>query len=354
MTLAPFSDPETVPILKEAWTNLGLPGALTGVRDISANVSTNRVFTVRIEDGREYIAKTSSYGSYVYFRQDHRLIHEWRRQLKGTRYRQFLAPIVEKDGEVFTYRKGAEWAVFYEKAPFYDFLPKVLTPDLVTALGREMAEFHRASTHLTTPLPPSWKSVGSDVALLHDALGRPEGRRSLGVDDAAESLLRSQCDTFLTNAERLGYHHFQKIPVLVDWNIGNFSVGFDQEGFRFFSRWDYDWFRVEPRMLDFYFCARVVRSEGDQTVFHYTVDPFFDAPFQRFLRAYHGTYPLEDEEILFLKEAYRFFLLNYVIRSGEHFFQEGYAPRLKREAIEVYFPALDEKSFMPLVRALSE
>lgn len=354
MTLAPFVDPDSAPLLKEAWTQLGLPRVLTGVRDISANVSTNRVYSVQVEGGKEYIAKTSSYGSYVYFRQDHRLIHDWRRQLKGTRYRQFLAPIVEKDGEVFTFRKGNEWVVFYEKAPFYDFLPKVLSPELVSAMGREMAEFHRASSTLMTPLAPSWKTLGSDVALLHDALGSVEWRRARDFDEKAELLLRSQCDTFLTNAERLGYHHFPKIPILVDWNIGNFSVGLDRDGFRFFSRWDYDWFRVEPRTLDFYFCARVVRSEGDKTVFHYTVDPFFDPPFRRFLRAYHAAFPLEDEEILFLKEAYRFFLLNYVMRSGEHFFQESYAPRLQREALNIYFPALEERSFIPLVRALSD
>src|SRR5690606_40376851 len=67
--------------------------------------------------------------------------------------------------------------------------------------------------------------------------------------------------------------------------------------------------------------ARVVRNDGDQTFFSYRVDPFFEPSFGLFLRQYHRVNPLEETEVLFLKEAYRFFILNYVVRSGEHFFR---------------------------------
>lgn len=345
-----FPPPGEFPALvRSGWQAFGDGRAITESREISAHVSTNHVYLVGLEDGREVVAKTSSYGSYVHFRQDHRIIQQWIRRLSGTRFRRFLAPCLEKDGEVFTYREGDFWIVFYEKAPFYDFLPKVLTEGQIEALAREMAEFHVASAQVAPGLLQSWNSLGSDVASLYDALGNPGWLRMRNFSDELEAVLRSQCETFLTNAERLGYHSMQKIPLLLDWNIGNFSVGLDQEGFRFYTRWDYDWFRVEPRGLDFYFCARVVRAEGDQDTFSYTIGPLFEPRFRAFLRAYHARVPLVDEEVLFLKESYRVFLLNYVIRSGEHFFREDICRRLQKEAVEEYFPALDQADFRPLL-----
>jgi len=126
----------------------------------------------------------------------------------------------------------------------------------------------------------------------------------------------------------------------------------DGDGFKLFSRWDYDWFRIEPRMLDFYFCARVVRAEGDQTAFSYTADPFFDERFMKFLRAYHEVHRLTKDELLFLKEAYRFFILNYVLRIGEHFFQPDICHRLQHEAVEEYLPDLELVDFEPLLEVL--
>jgi hypothetical protein len=139
---------------------------------------------------------------------------------------------------------------------------------------------------------------------------------------------------------------------LVDWNITNFSVGLDRDGFRFFSRWDYDWFRIEPRVFDFYFCARVVRSEGDRTVFSYLVDPIFEPRFERFLRAYHAVFPLTPEDLLMQKEAYRFFLLNYVLRVGQHFYRSEICARLQREAVEQHLPALADIHFERLLHIL--
>jgi len=46
------------------------------------------------------------------------------------------------------------------------------------------------------------------------------------------------------------------------------------------------------------------------------------------------------------------FLLNYVVRSGEHFFREDICRRLQREAVEEYFPALDQVDFSPLLAAI--
>jgi hypothetical protein len=123
------------------------------------------------------------------------------------------------------------------------------------------------------------------------------------------------------------------------WNIGNFSV--TGEG-KLYSRWDYDWFRVAPRMLDFYFFSRVVSDIGDRTVFSYMPDPLMEDRFLFFMKEYHKTYPLTEIEIRFIKEAYRFFILNYVIKDGRYFFHEMYANKLQKEAYEVYFASIDK------------
>jgi hypothetical protein len=276
----------------------------------------------------------------------------WLRRLQGTRFANFLAPVVIKGEDVFTFAQDDTWLVFYEKAPFYDFLPRILNDVQVEALAHEMAAFHRASFSAAQSLHASWKSLGSDVAALYDALGSSQWRAQRGMDQETGRELRRHCDQLLENATKLGYQRFSKIPILVDWNIGNFSVGLEADGFKFFSRWDYDWFRIDSRMLDFYFCARVVREEGDRTVFTYATDPFFEPRFADFLRAYHSVYPLTQNEVLFLKEAYRFFLLNYVIRSGEHFFRPSYCERLQHEAFEQHLPALDDVDFSPLLDCL--
>ncbi|HBX67620.1 MAG TPA: hypothetical protein DEG32_16240, partial [Balneolaceae bacterium] len=139
-------------------------------------------------------------------------------------------------------------------------------------------------------------------------------------------------------------------PVFVDWNIGNFSVTPD---FKLFSRWDYDWFRISSRMIDFYFFARISSNVGDKTVFSYDIDPMMEERFILFLKAYHKEFPLTKTELLFLKEAYRFFILNYVVKYGKYFFHEIFATKLQQEAYQRYLPQLDEKfDPEPLLKAL--
>jgi hypothetical protein len=99
-------------------------------------------------------------------------------------------------------------------------------------------------------------------------------------------------------------------------------------------------------MLDFYFLSRVVSDIGDKTVFSYYIGPLNEKRFLLFLKAYHEVYPLVETEIRFLKEAYRFFILNYVIKDGRHFFHEIFASKLQKEAFQIYLPSID-KEFDP-------
>jgi hypothetical protein len=122
--------------------------------------------------------------------------------------------------------------------------------------------------------------------------------------------------------------------------------------FRLFSRWDYDWFRIESRLLDFYFLSRVSSRTGDRTTFTYAAHTLLEPRFRAFLRAYHAEYPLLAEEVLFLKEAYRFFLLNYVVREGRHFFRYDFWQHLLHDAVDVHLPSLDQLDLTPLLAEL--
>ena len=339
-------------ILFAAWEAFGDRRSISSVEEISATVSTNRVYRMVLSDKKELIAKVSSYGAFIHFREDHQRINQWAHLLRYSRFRNLLARVVERDGKVFTFKQGHRWVAFYHKVAFYDLLPRVLSPSHVVAFGSEMALLHRASRWAGQHLNPTSKTVGSDIANLFDALDDPEWCRTRSVTSSEESMLARHCDAFLDANEALGFASWPKLPILIDWNTGNFSVGYEGDGFKLFSRWDYDWFRIEPRMFDFYFASRVVRGSGDQTVFSYTTGPLLEPRFLAFLRAYHAILPLTENEILYLKEAYRFFILNYVVHSGVHFFRPSIWQRLLREALSDYLPSLSTLDLRPLVDSL--
>ena len=98
---------------------------------------------------------------------------------------------------------------------------------------------------------------------------------------------------------------------------------------------------MSSRMLDFYFFSRVVSDAGDKTVFSYLIDPMMEDRFLIFLSEYHKINPFIADEIRFLREVYRFFILNYVIKNGNYFFSEQYAKKLQAEALDIYLPSVD-------------
>jgi hypothetical protein len=184
-------------------------------------------------------------------------------------------------------------------------------------------------------LPKSSKTLRTDIYDLQRQLEKDEHKfgSRMQVD-----LLKYHCEQFLKNRSRYNMSSFEIIPVFIDWNIGNFSVTPDLD---LYSRWDYDWFRMSYRLLDFYFFSRVVSDAGDRTVFSYVIGPMMEDRFITFLKEYHEVNPITADEIRFLKEAYRFFILNYVIKDGKYFFNEQYAKKLQAEALEIYLPSVD-------------
>ena len=53
-----------------------------------------------------------------------------------------------------------------------------------------------------------------------------------------------------------------------------------------------------------------------------------------------------------LGEAYRFFILNYVIREGDNFFQHAIWQRLQKEAVTMALPAFERLDVRPLLDVL--
>ncbi|CCH51957.1 hypothetical protein BN8_00916 [Fibrisoma limi BUZ 3] len=327
-------------IIREAWKGFDASQTIQTIEDISARVSTNHVFRVRFDNGDIVIAKLSYFGKYEHFKEDHRIIQALANNLLYP-FENVLAKSLLKNNQVYTYRykEGLvdAWVVFYNPIRTMNKMPRRLEEHHIRTLGTQIAKFHKACARVSSVLPKSSKTLRSDIQGLLDILdtesGQFEHRNHV-------NMLREQCDIFLKNRQKLVAGTVETMPVFVDWNIGNFSV---TDNLELFSRWDYDWFRISYRVMDFYFFSRVTSDVGDRTVFSYFIGPLMEDRFILFLQEYHKVYPLTENEVRFMKEAYRFFILNYVIKYGRYFFHRTYATKLQREAYEIYFPSIDQQ-----------
>lgn len=325
-------------IIRLGWQEYNANRGIANIQDLSVNVSTNKVFKLTLIDGGCLMVKVSNFGKFENFKDDHTIINVLANNLEYP-YESFLSSSLMKNDELFLYRYedpiADVWLVFYRPVRIADRLPKRLSDNQVRIFGREMANFHTMCDRMAPVLPHSSKNLQKDIMQLMRNLENPEHADQFrgNVD-----LIRNQCDIFLKNIDDLGFNSFPKIPVFVDWNIGNFSV---REDGTLYSRWDYDWFRMSSRIMDFYMCSRVVSDIGDKTDFSYTATQLNEERFLIFLEEYHRIFPLSENEIRFIKEAYRFFILHYVVSNGIYFFSHAYAKKLQKEAVEQYFPMLD-------------
>lgn len=327
-----------IQIIKRAWQEFDNRHEIRGVYDVSAYVSTNQVYKISFYNREPVFAKLSEYGRFEDFREDHIIINNLANNLEAP-YQMFLAQSLVKKNELFIYlfhqENSSAWVVFYNPIQFKNKLPRRLDEKLIRKLGRELARFHKACTNVSNQLPNASKTVITDI----HALVKLVNRNEIKMCENHKTMVLKHADLFLNNAYKASYtEEFETIPVFIDWNIGNFSV--TPEG-KFYSRWDYDWFRMSSRVMDFYFFSRVVSDVGDRTVFSYLVDTLMEDRFIMFLKEYHRIFPLTEPEIHFIIEAYRFFILNYVIKDGPYFFRQTYSNKLIKEAYETYFPAID-------------
>jgi hypothetical protein len=325
-------------IVREAWNGYDPSRTILTIEDISPMVSTNRVYKIAFTDEGFIIAKLSTFGKYEHFKEDHRIIHSLSNNLLYP-FENLLAKSLLKNNRVYTYRyrKGKKdaWVVFYNPSRVMQSMPRRLQEGHIRNFGRQIGKFHLACSRIRNVLPKSSKTLRTDINTLLEEIENNE--KKFGGKPQAE-LIKYHCEQFLKNRIKCNAGSFETIPVFIDWNIGNFSV---VDNFELFSRWDYDWFRMSSRMLDFYFFSRVVSDAGDRTVFSYLIGPMMEDRFLLFLSEYHKINPFIADEIRFLREVYRFFILNYVVKNGNYFFSEHYAKKLQAEALNIYLPSVD-------------
>src|SRR6056297_61489 len=330
-------------IVREAVKHFDSSKRIVRIDDISAKVSTNHVYRIKFSDSNFIIAKLSYFGKFEHFVEDHSIINSLSNNLPAP-FENVLARSLIKGSSLFVHRHTDSlidaWIVFYRPMRVRQKLPKRLNEDQIKKLAKTFAQFHQACYSVRNTLPKSSKTMKIDIEhllrILQTSLGQHDHRMHI-------DLIREQCHKFLENTAAMPTENLEPIPVFVDWNIGNFSV---TKNMVLHSRWDYDWFRVSCRMMDFYFFSRIVSDVGDQTVFSYDIDRLMEDRFLIFLKSYHEEYPLNETEILFLPEAYRFFLLNYVVKYGRYFFHEVFSNRLQQEAYTKHLPSI-EKKFNP-------
>lgn len=325
-------------IVKDAWNAYDPSREVLKITDISAKVSTNHVYWMEFEDRDFVVAKLSLFGTFKHFTEDHSIINTLSNNLPAP-FENFLARSLMKGDRLFVYRHQQSeedvWVVFYRPIKIKKKLPKRLEEEHIIKLGSQAASFHKACFKVKRTLSKSTKTMKMDIIHLQKLL--EDESDPLGLGEYKDQLLK-ECKNFLDFYPGYRQTRLPKIPIFLDWNIGNFSV---TPNFRFFSRWDYDWFRVSTRMLDFYFFSRVVSDIGDRTVFSYKASTLMEDRFILFLKSYHKVYPLTPYEIDILPQMYRFFLLNYVIKYGNYFFHEMYAKKLQQEALSLHLPSID-------------
>ena len=339
-------------LITTAWNAYDANRTIDHVVEVSAHVSTNRVFRVVFDDSSHIVAKVSSYGSYFLFAEDHDRLFTCAQLLRGSRWEGFLAEVLPRDGHAYTWYDGTYWVAFYTDVERATQLPSILNDAEIENLAREIASFHRESSQIAGSLPPTSNSVKGDAIHLLDQLSHEFAAEHFGLRHDDIEIAKRSTHEFLLHLEHIRFDEWEKIPVLVDWNLGNFSVKQHESQFELFSRWDYDWFRIDTRMLDFYFFSRVSSETGDKTSFTYSPHTLLEPRFIRFLRQYHEVFPLSERELLFLPWAYRFFILNYVIREGAKFFREDLSVKFRQDATRIYLPMLNDFDASPLLRVL--
>jgi len=328
-------------IIESAWQAYDNSRPIKSVSDISAMVSTNHVYKVQLQNKDFIIAKLSYFGQFEHFVEDHSIINVLANNLPSP-FENFLARSLIKSNELFVHRHRNKdidaWVVFYRAIHIQKMLPRRLEDSHIKSLGKQFALFHKACYQVKNTLPASSKTLYTDLdhllKILETEFGQYEHRGNIDT-------IKAHIARFHEEMQKWPLDDTQKIPVFVDWNIGNFSI--DRRN-KLYSRWDYDWFRVSHRIMDFYFLSRIVSDVGDRTVFTYNIETFNEDRFLLFLKSYHKINPLTEPEIRQLKEAYRFFLLNYVVKDGRYFFHEVYATKLQREAFMYHLPSI-EKGF---------
>ena len=173
-----MSQSEYLRALHDAWADFGDPRSIVGIDDTSPNVSTNTVFRLHLSDRSCVFAKVSNYGSYFLFAEDHDRLFRCTQLLQGTRFEDFLVPVLAKDNQPivsrpYTWYDGNLWVAFYGEASKRDMLPPQLNREQSRCLAQEIAQFHLVCDSISTEIPATSNSIKSDAIHLLDLLSSP-------------------------------------------------------------------------------------------------------------------------------------------------------------------------------------
>lgn len=343
------ADIDFTTIIRYAWMEYDPSRGLKSIVDISAMVSTNHVYKITLIDKTIIIAKLSYFGRFEDFVEDHHIINVLSNNLtypyEGVLSRSFIK---KKDLFIHRFKNDVIDAavVFYRPVKVKLRPPTRFSEDQIVKFGKEFARFHKACHAIRNTLPRTTKSLRMDIMQLKQAIELDTSERYTADQ---RDLILSHCDLFVQGANTIRPKKSDFIPVFIDWNIGNFSI---LPSFRIYSRWDYDWFRTTTRVMDFYFLSRVVSDAGDKTSFTYEVDTLIADRFRLFLQAYHKEFPLVRAEVLMIKECYRFFLLNYVLKHGTYFFNKKYVDVLQKDVLDRHLNSIDRFDPMVIIKDL--
>src|SRR5471030_2132055 len=160
-------------IIKKAWEGYDASKCIKSIEDISAMVSTNRVFRITFDDDDIIIAKLSHFGKYEHFKEDHRIIHSLSNNLLYP-FENFLAKSLLKNNRVYIYRykhdKQDVWVVFYNPTRIMNRLPRRLDENHIQKLGQQIGKFHKACSRIRNVLPKSSKTLRTDIYALQQQL----------------------------------------------------------------------------------------------------------------------------------------------------------------------------------------
>ena len=325
-------------LIKEAWKDYDDSRKILSITDISIKVSTNHVYKIILKDGSKVIAKISDYGYVSNFSEDHSIINALSINLTYP-YENFLAKSLTRNGKLYIFKKKVNnspiWVVFYNPIRTDKKPTKKQSIKRIKILGKELASFHLSCKNISKILPHKSKTFNEDIKFIKKNIFSKT--YSHFDKDEKKEIIR-HCDIFLKNTRKI-INKNNLLPVFIDWNIGNFSI---DQNYNFFSRWDYDWFRIGHRTLDFYFLSRVCSYQGDSTLFTYSPLTLMEKRFILFLKSYHSIYPLNEKDFILIPEMYRFFILNYVIKDGYRFFNKRIAKKLIQDSVNLYLPNINK------------
>jgi len=167
------------------------------------------------------------------------------------------------------------------------------------------------------PDPRRLEDVKSDA--IHPRLARePFARATFRLPSGGQSRLVAP-HAPLRSAARCGWRLARRVaedPRAHRLDLGNFfgSQSPARWSFRLFSRWDYDWFRIEPVCSTSTSCRAYRVAPGTGRNFSTRRNTWSSRPSSASSRIPRGVSAHADE-IRFLPEVYRFFILNYVVRE---------------------------------------